>query len=133
MSLNQGRQTPTLSTQKISKTAVALAFTAAFISLGATLFSRPAQAKPILDPLHASSAPFQIAAQSSNIAQMENEVWQQINSQRQRYGLPPLAMNGQLSQVARNHSQQMAQHNFYSHIGRQGETHRQRVEAAGLR
>lgn len=64
---------------------------------------------------------------------MEQQILRQVNQQRQRHGLPALRRNPNLSQVARIYSQQMAAHNIYGHIGPSGETHRQRVEAAGIR
>ncbi|MEO0376241.1 MAG: CAP domain-containing protein [Cyanobacteria bacterium P01_A01_bin.17] len=87
-------------------------------------------------PSVASAISYRIAKQTSqspNIATMEQQLLRQVNHQRQRYGLPALRRNPRLSQVARTYSQQMAAYNIYGHIGPSGETHRQRVEAAGLR
>lgn len=64
---------------------------------------------------------------------VEAEIWHQINQQRQRYGLSPLRVNDQLTQAARNYSKQMAEYNFYSHTGLNGQTFRQRVEDRGIR
>lgn len=74
-----------------------------------------------------------LTPQSRNVATMEQQVLQQVNHQRQQHGLPSLRSNPSLSRVARTYSQQMAAYNIYGHIGPSGETHRQRVEAAGLR
>ena len=71
--------------------------------------------------------------QSGNIAAMEQQLLQQINQQRQEHGLSPLRSSPKLSQVARLYSQQMATQNFYGHISPAGTTHRQRIEAAGIR
>ncbi len=74
-----------------------------------------------------------LTPQSRNVATMEQQVLQQVNHQRQQHGLPTLRSNPTLSRVARTYSQQMAAYNIYGHIGPSGDTHRQRVEAAGLR
>jgi uncharacterized protein YkwD len=74
-----------------------------------------------------------LSPQSPNISTMEQQVLQQVNQQRQRHGLSALKSNPSLSKVARIYSQQMATYNIYGHIGPSGETHRQRVEAAGIR
>jgi uncharacterized protein YkwD len=102
---------------------------------GLSLLTSPSYAQPDSSVAAHSTSPFSIklATQSSSLAQMETQVWQQINQQRQRHGLPALQINHQLSLVARSHSQQMAHHNFYSHTDRQGRNHRRRVEASGLR
>lgn len=75
----------------------------------------------------------QLSPQSMEMLRVEAEIWHQINQQRQRYGLSPLRVNDQLTQAARNYSKQMAEYNFYSHTGLNGQTFRQRVEAQGLR
>lgn len=104
------------------------------LTVGLSLVALPSVAKPLLStPAVSSAATFTLAAQSNTIAEMESEVLQQINQQRHRHGLPSLQLNRQLSLVARSHSQQMAHHNFYGHIDRQGRNHRRRVEALGMR
>lgn len=104
------------------------------VALGLSLGATPSVAQSTFSPsVTTGTATMTLAAQSSTVAQMEAQVWQQINQRRQRHGLPPLKLNPQLSLVARSHSQQMAHHNFYSHIDPQGRNHRRRVEASGLR
>ncbi|NJM66557.1 MAG: CAP domain-containing protein [Acaryochloris sp. RU_4_1] len=103
--------------------------------VGLSLLTSPSYAKPSASVATYSTSPssIELATQSNTLAQMEAQVWQQINQQRQRHGLPALQLNRQLSLVARSHSQQMAHHNFYSHVDQQGRNHRRRVEASGLR
>lgn len=104
------------------------------LALGFNLITSSSIANPRLSERLASSTPSDtLAAQSNNIAQMEDQVLHQINEQRQNHGLVPLRFNRQLSLVARSHSQQMANRNFYSHIDHQGHNHRDRVEASGLK
>ncbi|WP_299486859.1 CAP domain-containing protein [Acaryochloris sp. IP29b_bin.137] len=104
------------------------------LALGLSFGATPGLAQSTLSPsVTTGTSSITLAAQSSSIAQMEAQVWQQINQRRQLHGLPPLKLNRQLSLVARSHSQQMADYNFYSHIDPQGRNHRRRVEASGLR
>jgi uncharacterized protein YkwD len=88
----------------------------------------PSQAAPQRRPISISRT-----SQSTSIANMERQLWSQVNRQRQRYGLRPLRSNPRLNQIARTYSRQMANYNFYRHRGLWGETPRQRVEAQGLR
>lgn len=129
MCIRQEQQAPSLSMPALSKgwiwpLSLALSLMAAAPSPAQSISSRSATAP--------STTTFKLAVQSNTIAQMEDQVWQQINEQRQRYGLSPLRLNRQLSLVARSHSQRMARYNFYSHIDPQGHNHRRRVEASGL-
>ena len=57
-----------------------------------------------------------------NATELERHVHQQINRERQRYGLPNLHNNTSLTVIARHHSQDMASHQFFSHINPQGES-----------
>lgn len=102
------------------------------LALGLSLVAAPSLSQT-LHTLSLGTSASTLPAQSSTIAQMETEVLQQINQKRQRRGLPALQLNPRLSLVARSHSQQMAQYNFYSHIDPLGRNHRRRVEALGLR
>lgn len=102
--------------------------------LSFNLITSPSIANPRLSERLVSSVPsYTLAAQSNNIAQMEDRILHQINEQRHNHGLVPLQLNRELSLVARSHSQQMANRNFYSHIDHQGRNHRDRVEASGLK
>ena len=78
-------------------------------------------------------SPSKIAqAQTPAIAEMETRVRQQINQIREEQGLEPLTVNERLAQVARRYSQQMAQHDFFSHTGIDGSDVGDRVRAAGI-
>jgi len=86
----------------------------------------PQQAPPAAEPQARR------AAQSPTIAEMETAVRQRINEIRQQNNLNPLAENERLAQVARNYSRRMAQENFFSHTGPDGDTPAQRVRSAGI-
>lgn len=48
--------------------------------------------------------------------QLERLIHQEVNRERKKYGLAPLARDEKLTEIARNHSQDMARYNFFSHI-----------------
>lgn len=102
------------------------------LALGLSLVATPSLSQS-LQPSSLGASTFTLPVQSSNIAQMEADVLRRINLKRQGRGLPDLRLNPTLSLAARSHSQQMARHNFYSHIDHHGRNHRRRVEALGLR
>jgi uncharacterized protein YkwD len=54
-----------------------------------------------------------------------------LNQQRNSNGLPSLAMVSELTQAARRHSRDMADHNFTDHTGSDGSDGGQRMEEAG--
>lgn len=56
----------------------------------------------------------------------------EINDIRQSYGLQPLRWNANVANVARQHSQNMADNNFFSHADPQGNTALERLLAAGI-
>lgn len=90
--------------------------------------SRPTQQQTPIGNLQ----PPDITAQSDTIAQMEAKIRQRINTIRQEYGLNQLQANEKLALVARAYSQQMAEKNFFSHTGPNGDTLAQRVRSAGI-
>ncbi|HKC64838.1 MAG TPA: CAP domain-containing protein [Pyrinomonadaceae bacterium] len=63
----------------------------------------------------ASSAP-PVAASS-----LERKAFDAVNAERMRYGLPPLAWDGDLLRMARLHSEKMARLNFFDHEGPDGD------------
>ena len=86
---------------------------------------------PAVAPAAAKPVPSRALAPSAFAAQ-EAAVVQQINSIRQREGLPPLRQNEQLAAVARTHSRGMAERNFFSHKDPAGAEMSDRVKAAGI-
>lgn len=69
---------------------------------------------------------------SSIHASMETEIWEQINTIRQKNQLKPLRQNDQLAHVAREYSQKMAREDFFSHTSPDGTTPAQRVRDGGI-
>jgi len=56
-----------------------------------------------------------------NAIELERQIHEQINLERQNHGLPPLAMDEKLAVIARNHSHDMARHQFFNHRNLRGE------------
>jgi uncharacterized protein YkwD len=52
-----------------------------------------------------------------NIRMLELKLFDRINQERIKYGLPPLKWNEELSKVARAHSIEMAENNYFAHEG----------------
>jgi uncharacterized protein YkwD len=66
-----------------------------------------------------------------NTAELERQVHRHINLERQRYGLAPLSSDKKLVMIARNHSRDMANQHFFSHINLQGEDSSERGRRQG--
>jgi uncharacterized protein YkwD len=65
-------------------------------------------------------------------AQFVTQLQDLINDERTAAGLPALTINAQLTTAAENHAVNMLCNNYLSHIGLDGSTPEQRVEAAGF-
>ncbi|WP_019505213.1 CAP domain-containing protein [Pleurocapsa sp. PCC 7319] len=59
------------------------------------------------------------------------EVFKIVNSERGRVGLSPLRLHSQLTAAAQAHSDDMARHNFLSHIGSDGSSPFDRITQYG--
>jgi len=64
-------------------------------------------------------------------AELERQIHQRINQERQNHGLAPLNGDEQLVAVARNHSLDMASHHFFNHVNLQGEYPSDRAQRQG--
>ena len=67
------------------------------------------------------------------IESLESQCFEEVNRQREGYGLAPLELSEDLLEVARYYSRRMAEENFFSHVDPEGNTVRQRVTGAGIR
>ena len=65
------------------------------------------------------------------ISDLRTEVLTLVNEQRAKAGLLPLQANINLQNSAQRYAEDMAQKNFFSHVGLAGETFRKRIEASG--
>ena len=66
------------------------------------------------------------------IASVEQTVFGLINQKRAELGLKPLIWNDDLEKIARGHSENMAEYDFFSHRGLDGKAVSDRADSAGL-
>lgn len=71
-----------------------------------------------------------IVGAQGNFSQL---IYAEVNDIRLSYGLQPLQWNANVANVARQHSQNMADNNFFSHADPQGNTALERLLNAGVR
>lgn len=64
----------------------------------------------------------------TEVTQLEQEIHQWTNHYRQEHDLNPLSFNLELANIARTHSQDMAQNNYFSHTNLQDEGPADRAE-----
>jgi uncharacterized protein YkwD len=62
---------------------------------------------------------------------LEKQIFQMINAQREKNHLPALQTDQRLSSIARSHSEDMASHDYFAHEDQQGRSPDQRAQAAG--
>jgi uncharacterized protein YkwD len=73
-----------------------------------------------------------IYPQQTYIIKLEEKIFKAINLKRKEYNLPPLKLNKKLSEIARNHSRDMAKRNYTSHITPEGFDPNKRAEKSGF-
>lgn len=66
-----------------------------------------------------------------NAVELERQIHQLINRERLNHGLPPLSMDDKLAVIARNHSHDMARHQFFNHMNLRGEGPTERSKKQG--
>jgi uncharacterized protein YkwD len=66
-----------------------------------------------------------------DIPKLEMEIHSLINTERQRNNLPSLGYDTKLAEIARNHSLDMATHNYFDHYNSSGQGPTERAKAAG--
>jgi len=66
-----------------------------------------------------------------SISGSEHEIHQLVNRQRKKYGLAELCLDVKISEIAREHSKDMAKRNFFSHETPEGKTPTDRGAIAG--
>lgn len=58
--------------------------------------------------------------QTLNISNIENLIWEKTNEERQKAGLSILSYENKIASIARDHSKNMAENNFFSHTDPEG-------------
>ena len=76
--------------------------------------------------------PEQIQTQTPDASVFEREIFSLINQERAENGLPPLLWDAGAANVARAHSLDMVQKNYFSHINLEGRRPSDRMRAAGI-
>jgi uncharacterized protein YkwD len=79
----------------------------------------------------ASSASAAALPPAIDPAELERQIHQQINRERQKHGLTPLGDDQGLVAIARSHSLDMARHRFFNHVNLQGEYPSDRARRQG--
>lgn len=64
--------------------------------------------------------------------QAEQQMWRMVNAEREKRGLPALAFDTKLRDVARGHSRDMFVRGYFSHYNPEGESPFIRMENAGI-
>lgn len=102
--------------------------TAYFVSRGDALsaVTRPRVYQP------APATPVK-ASKPSSAYNLERRAFELINEQRAQAGLEPLAWSDDAAKIARLHSQNMANYNFFSHTGVDGSLVNDRADSFGVR
>lgn len=69
---------------------------------------------------------------SDYISELEQEVYELINAERLAAGVPELFQDHRLAVIARGHSQDMAENDFFAHDNLEGDSPGDRLDNAGI-
>ncbi|MFI9816073.1 CAP domain-containing protein [Saccharothrix variisporea] len=75
--------------------------------------------------------PAPVAPAKTEVELAEAKVFNLTNAERAAHGCPALGIDERLDKSARGHSEDMAAHNYFSHISQDGRTFADRIKAAG--
>ena len=99
----------------------------------ARLITAEPQPQPMQSNHRLVSRPATVVASAPVAASsLERRAFDMVNSERAKYGLPPLAWDGDLCRMARLHSEKMARLNFFDHEGPDGDLPN-RARESGIR
>ncbi len=73
-----------------------------------------------------------VISKATNAFDLEHYAFQLINDRREKSGLLPLKWSDDVAQIARLHSQNMANYNFFSHAGLDGSLVNDRADFLGI-
>lgn len=88
-------------------------------------------AAPIVVPT-ATPAPYNPTPPTTNISQIEQDIFRLTNEQRVQNGLSPYVLDNAISAVARAHSKDMSARNFFAHTNPDGVDPFQRMRVGGI-
>lgn len=89
-------------------------------------------AKPTVKPTAKPTAKPTVKPSVSTASEMEKEVLEIVNQERTSRGLKPLTWAEDLANVARAHSRDMINRNFFSHTNPDGQSPFDRIKANGI-
>lgn len=72
------------------------------------------------------------AANAALISQLEHKAFDILNQRRTENGLEPIKWNEEMARIARMHSEDMAEYNYFSHAGRNGAMVSDRADLVGI-
>lgn len=75
---------------------------------------------------------FRVQADERLRTSYEKQIFDLANATRAQLGKPAFVWNDQVAQVARNHSRDMAENNYFNHVNLKAQNPRDRLIAAGL-
>lgn len=89
---------------------------------------------PSSDSIENENKPVQDENQDSmiSVSEYELKVLELVNIEREKNGLSALTWNSKLAEVARTHSMDMAERNFFSHTNPDGKSPFDRIKAYGI-
>ena len=102
------------------------------LSLAACTSPRPPQRPGVRPPSVEELSQARSQAPPIDLLALEREVYTLVNQVREEHGLTPLAWNDKLAELARSHSRDMAEHQFFSHVNQRGEDVNRRAAEAGI-
>ncbi len=110
-----------------------MAFGSTAISSGLTKAALSPNTTPIQDSNIKPSMKNTPAVTPQLLAQsdIQAQLLQLLNAERQKIGAPPLRISSQLAQAAQRHADDMAKNNFLSHEGSDGSTMESRIQETG--
>lgn len=98
--------------------------------------SNPVNPVPTTPPAIPTATPIPVpvnpAPPSSNISQIEQDIFRLTNEQRAKNGLSPYVWDDAIAAVARAHSKDMSTRNFFSHVNPDGVDPFQRMRVGGI-
>lgn len=95
--------------------------------------TRPAMSRPRLVTTRAANNRENTVYESSKDYTLEREVFDLINKRRMQSGLSSLEWNDDIAKMARQHSENMANHKFFSHTDLKGLMVNDRADASGIK
>lgn len=104
----------------------------ALAATGCDVSTRLTEKFPKSQPNTESSVVPYVPVQSSQTAEMEEQLWQRINDIRDSQGLDELQPDEKLAEVARQYSQQMAEQELFSRSSSLRDTPAQQLQSAGI-